>query len=112
VPEVWTPGAEGPHEAFVERLIRVIARFAEDAGVEKAVVEIELADTGRFVLDSISAEPGYGFVTLRVQPTDAEDADVPEALVVPVGSLRRVELRRAADEQVRFGFTLPEERQA
>jgi hypothetical protein len=105
MPELWTPGADGPHEAFVERLIRQIARYAQDVGIEAPVVEIELTDTGRFVLDSISAEPGYGFVTLRVHP---EDEDAPEALVVPVGSLRRIELRRAPDQQVEFGFVLPE----
>jgi hypothetical protein len=106
MPELWTPGAEGPHEAFVERLLRQISRYAQEAEVEVPVVEVELADTSRFVLESISAEPGFGFVTLRVKPVD-HDEDAPDALIVPIGSLRRVELRRAAEEQVRFGFTLP-----
>ena len=29
MPELWTPSVEGPHEAFVERLHRTIASFAE-----------------------------------------------------------------------------------
>ena len=104
--ELWLPGAAAaPADQFVERLLRTIAGFARDAGVEKPVVVVELADTSRFTLDSISSEPGFGFVTLRVFP---DDDDGPDALIVPVGSLRRIELRRAADAELRFGFALPE----
>ena len=106
MPELWIPGAEGPHGAFVDRLLRRIADFAGRAGVEKAVVEVELWDSARFVLDSISAEPGFGFVTLR--PVAVDDADAPEELIVPIGSIRRIELRRAEEARLRFGFTLPE----
>ena len=35
VPDLWTPNAELPHEAFVERLHKAIASFAEANGVEK-----------------------------------------------------------------------------
>jgi hypothetical protein len=105
VSELWLPGASAaPADQFVERLLRQIAAYARDVGVERPVVVVELADTSRFTLDSISAEPGFGFVTLRVFPEE----DGPEALIVPVGSLRRVELRRAADAELRFGFALPE----
>jgi hypothetical protein len=107
MPELWTPGTEGPQEAFVERLLRRVADFAARAGIEKAVVEVELSDTARFVLDSISAEPGFGFVTLR--PVPGDDADAPEELIVPIASIRRVELRRAEEARLRFGFTLPEQ---
>jgi hypothetical protein len=95
---------EGPHEAFVERLHRTIAAFAEANGVEKAFVELELVDSARFVLERIEAEPGYGMVTVFVQ---SADDDAPDALVIPVGSIRRIELRKAAEQHVGFGFSLP-----
>jgi hypothetical protein len=101
---IWTPVPEGPHEAFVERLHRTIAAFAESAGVEQPVVEVELADTARFVLERIEPEPGFGMITLYVQ---REDDDTPDALIVPLGSIRRVELRKAAETRVGFGFSLP-----
>jgi hypothetical protein len=106
VPELWTPLPEGPHEAFVERLYRAITRFAEERGVEKPLVELELTDTSRFVLDRIAPEPGFGMVTIYVHPT--RDQDGPDALVIPIGSIRRIELRTGSEERVsRFGFSLP-----
>jgi hypothetical protein len=104
MPEFWTPLNELPHEAFVERLHRAIAAFAEAAGVEKPLVEVELADTSHFTLERIEPEPGFGMVTLYV--TDARD-DAPDALIVPLGSLRRIELRKAPDTGESFGFTVP-----
>ncbi|HZT93138.1 MAG TPA: hypothetical protein VE985_01505 [Gaiellaceae bacterium] len=104
MPELWTPVAELPHEAFVERLHKAIASFAEANGVEKPVVEVELADSARFVLERIEPEPGFGMVTLYV--TDARD-DAPDALIVPIGSLHRIELRKAPEKEESFGFTVP-----
>jgi hypothetical protein len=105
MPELWTPIAELPQDAFVARLHKAIASFAEANGVEKPLVEIELADTSRFFLDRIDPEPGFGMVTLYV--TDTRD-DAPDALIVPLGSLRRIELNKAPEERVqRFGFSLP-----
>lgn len=104
MPELWTPQAEMPHEAFVERLHRAIANFAEATGVEKPLVEVELADTSRFTLDRIDPEPGFGMVTLYV--ADARD-DAPDALIVPLGSIRRFELRTAPEKSETFGFTVP-----
>jgi len=104
VPDLWTPVAELPHEAFVERLHRAIASFAETMGVEKPLVEVELADTSRFTLERIEPEPGFGMVTLYV--TDARE-DAPDALIVPIGSLRRIELRKAPERAESFGFSVP-----
>jgi len=104
VPDLWTPVPELPHEAFIERLHKAIAAFAEANGVEKPVVEVELADRSRFVLERIEPEPGFGMVTLYV--TDARD-DAPDALIVPIGSLRRIELRKAPEKAESFGFTVP-----
>jgi hypothetical protein len=104
MPDLWTPVAELPHEAFVERIHKAIGSFAEANGVEKPVVEVELADGSRFVLERIEPEPGLGMVTLYV--TDARD-DAPEALIVPIGSLRRIELRTAPEKAESFGFSVP-----
>ena len=104
MPELWTPVPQLPHEEFVERLHRAIGNFAETAGVEKPIVEIELFDTSRFVLERIEPEPGFGMVTLYVK--DSRD-DAPDALIVPIGSLRRIELRSAPEKSETFGFTVP-----
>ena len=104
MPELWTPVPELPHEAFVERLHKAIASFAEANGVEKPIVEVELADRSRFVLERIEPEPGFGMVTLYV--TDARD-DAPDALIVPIGSLRRIELRTAPEKAESIGFSVP-----
>jgi hypothetical protein len=106
MPDLWTPVPDLPHEAFVEHLYKAIASFAEASGVEKPVVEVELSDTSRFVLEHIDPEPGFGMVTLYV--TDGRD-DGPDALIVPIGSVRRIDLSKAPEERLqRFGFSLPE----
>ena len=104
MPDLWTPVAELPHEAFVERLHQAIASFAESSGVERPIVEVELADRSRFVLERIEPEPGFGMVTLYV--TDARD-EAPDALIVPIGSLRRIELRTAPEKEETIGFSVP-----
>ena len=95
--------AAGPQHELVERIHRQIERFAADAGVSRAFVVVELADGSRFPLDAISAEPGFGFVTLTPHP-EAE-AELPEQLIVPVGTLRRVELSRAEEQKAGLGFS-------
>lgn len=87
------------------RLLRAIAAFGETHGVETPVVEVELADSARFVLEKIEPEPGSGMITLHVR---ADDDDAPDALIVPLGSIRRIELRRQPEARVEaFGFSLP-----
>jgi hypothetical protein len=70
--------------------------------VQTPVVEVELADDSRFTLQRIEPEPGYGMITLHVR---AEDDDAPDALIVPLGSIRRIELRKTSEERLGFGFT-------
>jgi hypothetical protein len=104
--QLWVPGmSAGPLEDFVERLQRQIARFAEEAAVERAYVVVELVDGSRFALDSVSAEPGFGFVTFRPHPEEEED--LPAEVIVPVGAIKRIELDRAAEERARLGFSPP-----
>ncbi len=106
MPELWVPVREGPHEEFVQRVHRAIARFADYSGVATPLVEIELADTSRFTLDRIEPEPGFGMVTIYVHQSHAPDG--PDAIVIPIGTIRRIELRSAPDERVaQFGFVVP-----
>jgi hypothetical protein len=89
----------------VERLHRAVAAFAEQHGVESPLVEVELADRARFVLERIDPEPGYGMVTLHVHAEADDDVD---ALIVPLGSIRRIELRKTPEEKLAsFGFNVP-----
>jgi hypothetical protein len=69
------------------------------------VVEVELVDSARFVLSRIDAEPGFGMVTLVVAADESDET--PDVLIVPIGSIKRIELRTAAEARVGFGFSLP-----
>jgi hypothetical protein len=114
---IWTPGMAGPLEAFVERLHRRIEGFAEEHGLERAWVEIELVDGAVVSVHSISSEPGFGFVTIR--PYADDDSSAPEAgsdeaedvppreVIVPIGSIRRITLGRLEERHAGFGFALP-----
>ena len=115
--ELWTPGYAGPLEAFVQRLHRKIEEFAGRRGNERAVVEVELVDGSRFTLHSLSAEPGYGFVTLvpypedeaRPWPRSGDDERVPpDEVIVPIGGIRRITLNDAPERREALGFSLPE----
>jgi hypothetical protein len=97
---VWTPGAAGPLDEFVNRLTRMIAAFATEHELEQAEVCIELVDGSRFTLATASAEPGFGFFSLT--PYRAE-GDEPKQLIVPIGAVRSIELS-APDPERPFGF--------
>jgi hypothetical protein len=43
-------------------------------------------------------------ITIHVQRVDDDE---PDALIIPVGSIRRIELRKAAEERFGFGFSAP-----
>jgi hypothetical protein len=106
VHEIWTPTREGPDEAFVARVHRVIETFAEKSGVTTPLVEVELVDSSRFTVDRIDPEPGFGMVTIYV--CERGDPDAPDAIVVPIGTIRRIELRCTPDERIaQFGFVVP-----
>jgi hypothetical protein len=102
-PQLWVPGAAEPSlEGLVDRIHRAIQRYTETHTAADSHVEVELADGERLTLRSISAEPGFGFLTLAVHSADGE----PEELIVPVGAIRRIALG-PADETRRPGFALP-----
>ncbi len=100
---MWLPGAAEPSlDDFVARLLRQIERYTASHSAERSHVEVELGDGERLTLQSLSAEPGYGFVTLTVHSDDHEG----DQLIVPVGAIRRITLG-PADEDRRPGFALP-----
>jgi hypothetical protein len=103
--ELWIPGGALDIDDFVRRIHQQIARFAEAHGLEQAMVEVELRDGSRHVLDTISPEPGYGFVTLRPH---AKDDDERQELVVPLASVTQIRIS-PAEKEPQFGFALPEQ---
>ena len=102
--DLWLPGIAGPHDDFVERIHRGIARFAERQGIAQAVVVVELVGGSRFTVDSISPDPGFGFVTISPHPEE----DAPGELILPIGAIGRIELHVAEEEEPRLGFSLPD----
>jgi hypothetical protein len=100
-PELWVPGAAAPSlDDFVARIHRQIEQYTAKHAADRSHVEVELADGERLSLQSLSSEPGFGFLTLSVEG---------EQMIVPVGSIRRITLG-PADEDRRPGFALPEEK--
>ena len=73
--------------------------FAEEHGVQTPAVEIELADSARFTLAADRARAG-------LRDGDAararDDDDAPDALIVPLGSIRRIELRKTPEDARRL----------
>jgi hypothetical protein len=100
---LWVPGYAGPLDDLVERIHRRIEQFAGEAGVERPFVEIELFDGVRYTVESLSPEPGYGFVTIRPHPGE----DVPAELIVQIGSIKRIELSAVGEQRGQFGFSVP-----
>ena len=93
----------GPLDEFVSRLMRMVAAFTHEHGLDEAEVRIELADGSRYVLASASAEPGFGFFSFT--PHAAEGAE-PRRLILPIGVVKLIELS-APDPERQFGFALP-----
>ena len=102
MPELWTPGMTGPLDELVNRIERRIEGFRSEHGLERAGVSVELADGSLHRLVSISAEPGFGFVTLCPHCGEGE----PRELIVPVGSIREIRIGVAEDEP-RLGYAPP-----
>ena len=103
--ELWTPGAAAPSlDDFVARLHRQIERFTASHDAAESHVEVELADGERLELEALSAEPGFGFVTLT-----AHDKEGSRQLIVPVGAIRKIALD-PADERHPVGFALPRDK--
>ena len=99
------PGAAEPSlDDFVARIHRQIERYTSTHSADRSHVEVELGDGERLTLQSLSSEPGYGFLTLTVQGEDEADQ-----VIVPVGAIRRITLG-PADENQKPGFALPDQK--
>ena len=104
-PDLWVPGAAEPSlDDFVARIHRQIERYTSTHSADRSHVEVELGDGERLTLESLSSEPGYGFLTLTVQGEDEADQ-----VIVPVGAIRRITLG-PADENQKPGFALPDQK--
>jgi hypothetical protein len=68
----------GPLDELVKRILRRIDVFKTDNGLEEVEVTVELLDGSLHRLRTLSADPGYGFVSFR--PHGGEDE--PEELIV------------------------------
>jgi hypothetical protein len=107
VPELWIPGAAEPSlDDFVARVLEQIERYTTSHGAERSEVQVVLGEGERVTLQSLSPQPGYGFVTLTVHPEDDRD---PEQMIVPVNAIRRIALGPAEADRARFGFSLPDD---
>ena len=102
MPELWTPGMAGPLDQLVERIQRRAEEFKESHGLADVGVEVELHDGSLHRLATVSAEPGFGFITLCPHCDESE----PEELIVPLGSIVRIRIGLVEPEQ-RLGFSGP-----
>jgi hypothetical protein len=98
VSELWVPGRGPDADEFVRALHRQVEAWTAEHGT--ATVEVELRDGSVLALESISGEPGLGFVTLTPH------ADEPQAVIVPVTAIARVTIAVMTDEHP-LGFSLP-----
>jgi hypothetical protein len=91
----------GPLDDLVQRILRRVDVFKSDHGLEEAEVTVELLDGSLHRLKTLSADPGYGFVSFRPHGDDE-----PAELIVPLGAVREIRLTAPGPEQA-FGFAGP-----
>ena len=77
----------GPLEELVKRILRRVERFKEEHGLEEVEVSIELVDGSLHRLRTLSAEPGFGFVSFCPHGDDE-----PQEIIVPLGAIREIRL--------------------
>ena len=90
----------GPLEELVKRIERRVESFKEEHVLAEAEVRIELSDGSLHRLRTISAEPGFGFVSFCPHCDD----DDPQEIIVPLGSVREIRIGAPGPEQA-VGFT-------
>jgi hypothetical protein len=98
--QIWTPGAAGPLDEFVSRVTRMVGSFGQEEGLDQVEVRIELADGSRFLLASMTAEPGFGFFSFTPHRSEGEE---PRRVIVPIGVVKSIELS-APDPEQPLGF--------
>jgi hypothetical protein len=88
----------GPLDELVKRILRRVEMFKEEHGLEEVEVSIELMDGSLHRLQTLSADPGFGFVSFR--PHDGDEEEV----IVPLGAVREIRIGMPGAEQT-LGFT-------
>ena len=90
----------GPLDELVQRILRRVEGFKEQHSLSDAEVSVELLDGSLYRLKTLSAEPGFGFVSLCPHCEDGE----PEEVIVPLGAVREIRIGAPGREQA-LGFT-------
>jgi hypothetical protein len=90
----------GPLDELVQRILRRVEAFKAEHSLDDAEVSIELLDGSLYRLKTLSAEPGFGFVSFSPHGEDGEPTEV----VVPLGAIREVRIGAPSHEQP-LGFS-------
>jgi hypothetical protein len=90
----------GPLDELVQRILRRVEAFKAEQSLEDAEVSVELVDGSLHRLKTLSAEPGFGFVSF----TPHGAGDDPQVVIVPLGAIRELRIAAPEHEQA-FGFT-------
>jgi hypothetical protein len=90
----------GPLDELVQRILRRVEAFKAEHALDDAEVSIELVDGSLYRLRTLSAEPGFGFVSFAPHGKDAEQ----EEIIVPLGAIRELRIAAPEHEQA-LGFT-------
>ena len=88
----------GPLDELVKRILRRVEMFKEEHSLAEVAVSIELIDGSLHRLKTLSAEPGFGFVSFR-----SHESDEPEEVIVPLGAVREIRIAVPESEQA-LGF--------
>ena len=97
---IWTPGAAGPLDEFIDRITRMVESFTREHGLEQAEVRLELADGSRHLLAATRPEPGFGFFSFTPH---GETGEEPRRVIIPIGAVKTIEIS-APDAESPFGF--------
>ncbi len=100
-----------PEERWARTLLDEIAEFAASHERPEPLVRVTLGDGEQFFLAALEPRPGRGFVTLHPHPEHVSDLVpgrsggmlTPRALVVPLGSVTKVELLSHVPRGTRSG---------
>ena len=89
----------GPLDELVQRVLRRVEGFKAEHSLEEAEVSIELLDGSLYRLKTLSAEPGFGFISFRPHG----DEDEPQEIIAPLGAVREIRIGPPGPDQA-VGF--------
>lgn len=79
----------GPLEELVSRILRRVERFKDEHSLPEVEVRLELLDGSLHRLKTLSAEPGFGFLSFCPHCLEGEE---PEEVIVPLGAIREIRI--------------------